>query len=111
MTNLFVTQPAAKVAASTGLPVAWVQLYTDYLLYVAKMYGGTAFQDMVLGGPLLSDSAGGFIVKRSIHDWLYGAIRFSALQCARTKCEYAMVQCCALCPPCAHQHVIEQVYL
>ena len=61
------------MAARTGLPVAWVRLYSGYLLYVAKEYGGTVFQDVVLGGPLLSRNAGGFIAKRSVHDWLYGA--------------------------------------
>ncbi len=43
-----------------------------YLLYITKEYGGAAFQQFGLGGPLLSANAGGFIAKRSVHDWLYG---------------------------------------
>lgn len=78
-TNYFALYPAATVADRTGLPVAWVQLYSGYLLYVAKEYGGTAFQDLALGGPLLSENAGGFIAKRSVHDWLYGAKFIAAL--------------------------------
>lgn len=73
MTNFFALYPASAVAAATGLPVPWVQLYSGYLLYVAKVYGGPAFQMHALGGPLLSDNAGGYIAKRSVHDWLYGA--------------------------------------
>ena len=65
--------PAAEVAALTGLPQAWVELYSGYLFYVAKEFGGPAFQTYFLGGPLLSPSAGGFIANKTIYEWLYGA--------------------------------------
>ena len=71
-TNYFALYPAAAVANTTGLPVAWVELYSGYLLYATKVYGGSAFQDSFLSGPLLSANAGGFIAKRSVQEWLYG---------------------------------------
>ena len=70
--NLFAFVPAASVAAITQLPVAWVELYSGYLYYVAKTFGGAAFQSYVLGGPLLSADAGGFIANKTIYQWLYG---------------------------------------
>ena len=70
--NLFAFVPASTVAAITQLPLAWVELYSGYLYYVAKTFGGAAFQSYVLGGPLLSPDAGGFIANKTIYEWLYG---------------------------------------
>jgi len=70
--NLFAFVPATTVAAITQLPLAWVELYSGYLYYVAKTFGGAAFQSYVLGGPLLSPDAGGFIANKTIYQWLYG---------------------------------------
>jgi len=70
--NLFAFVPATTVAAITQLPLPWVELYSGYLYYVAKTFGGAAFQSYVLGGPLLSPDAGGFIANKTIYQWLYG---------------------------------------
>ena len=70
--NLFAFEPAAEVAALTSLPLAYVELYTGYLYYIAKEFGGPAFQEYALGGPLLSPNAGGFIANKTIYEWLYG---------------------------------------
>ncbi len=70
--NLFAFEPAAEVAALTGLPLAWIGLYTGYLYYIAKEYGGPAFQEYGLYGPLLSPAAGGFIANKTVYQWLYG---------------------------------------
>lgn len=51
----------------------WVELYHNYLFYITSIYGGPGFQQGALLGPLLSPTAGGFIAKRSVQDWLYGA--------------------------------------
>ena len=61
------------ISATTQLPANWAGLLKGYLYYVTKVYGGPAMQNFVLGGPLLSANAGGYIAKRSVHDWLYGA--------------------------------------
>lgn len=60
------------INAATGLPTAWAALLKSYLYYITSVYGGPAFQQFGLGGPLLSPNAGGYIAKRSVHDWLYG---------------------------------------
>jgi hypothetical protein len=72
VTNLFGYAPVDVIATTTQLPVAWVGLLKGYLYYVTSVYGGPAMQNFVLGGPLLSANAGGFVAKRSVHDWLYG---------------------------------------
>lgn len=61
------------ITATTQLPADWAGLLKGYLYYVTKSYGGPAMQNFVLGGPLLSANAGGYIAKRNVHDWLYGA--------------------------------------
>lgn len=54
---------------------AWITLYSKYLLYMTAVYGAPAFQQFGLGGALLSSAAGGFIARKSVHEWLYGAPR------------------------------------
>jgi hypothetical protein len=72
VTNLFAYAPVGVIVSTTQLPAAWVGLLKGYLYYVTSVYGGPAMQSFVLGGPLLSANAGGYIAKRSVHDWLYG---------------------------------------
>lgn len=53
-------------------PICNTSLLQGYLYYITGIYGGPAMQNFVLGGPLLSANAGGYVAKRSVHDWLYG---------------------------------------
>lgn len=73
-TNLFAFYPTAAISATTGLPEPVCALLKGYLYYITGVYGGPAFQEFALGGPLLSPNAGGFIAKKNIHDWLYGEV-------------------------------------
>jgi hypothetical protein len=88
VTNLFAFAPVNVITATTQLSADWAGLLKGYLYYVTKSYGGPAMQDFVLGGPLLSANAGGYIAKRSVHDWLYGAAMSHAacICCSSRRC-------------------------
>lgn len=72
MTAAHVVGPADKseIAATYSIPLQSAELWKGYLAYIMSTYGANGFQASL--GPFLGPTSGGMLVKRSVHEWIFG---------------------------------------
>jgi len=64
------TAPPATVSAAYSISPMHAQLWQGYLSHVVTTYGANAFRMTM--GPFLGPTSSGMLIKRSVHDWIFG---------------------------------------
>ena len=62
--------PPGDIATAYSIPTTSALIWQAYLDYVMVSYGANAFRTSL--GPFLGPTSGGMLVKRSVHEWIFG---------------------------------------